>query len=467
MVLDFLEELAAQPCGKTVPEAFLNTMAFMERVAGVPSGERLSKHVAVQRAVEQITCQLETGAAPPRKARPQPLMLLIALELWVMETSVPRYCRALAWVKLVKFWTSSRSDDLAGLVPSSLQLNSRGLCGMLQRTKTTGPGKKVKWLPIFVDIEASFAGVPWLVTGFQLWQEDGMNFDRDYLLPLPAKDRQSCVPYMADYAATCALSKELYGDLMHPTFAEGIWSLTSERLLITQASCRAWTEHSERCWMTSVAAALGMAREERDFLGRWRISSCSDEYIRTAQRIVSQLQCSIISKVIADRDRSLKDIGTQELELHLREAQVSQELIIQQLLRFKVPCTWSRPGAPIEVVAPQSPVVAISSEGLDTAQRGSCLAECVPDKTVFKYFICVTKNRRLRRLHRWSGCGTKPNAQVLDFEGHDDLQGVQYDAACKHCWKGGKQPGVAVDSGSSSDSSSSSESTDGSMLDAD
>ena len=219
--------------------------------------------------------------------------------------------------------------------------------------------------------------------------------------------------------------------------------------------------------MTSVAAALGMAREERDFLGRWRISSCSDEYIRTAQRIVSQLQCSIIGKVIADRDRSLKDIGAQELELHLREAQVSQELIKQQLLRFKVPCTWSRPGAPIEVAAPQSPAVAISSEGLDTAQRGSCLAECVPDKTVFKFFICVTKNRRLRRLHRWSGCGTKPNAQVLDFEGHDDLQGVQYDAACKHCWKGGKQPGVAVESGSSSDSSSSSESTDGSMLDTD
>ena len=174
-------------------------MAFMERVAGVPGNERLSKHVARAAGRKQIACQLETGAAPPRKVRPQPPILLIGLELWVMETSVPGYCPA--WVKLLKFWTSSRSDDLLGLVPSSLQLNARGLCGMHQRTKTTGPGKKVKWLPVFVDIRASFAGVP--------WQEDGMNFDRDYLLPLPAKDRQSCVPYIADYAAWLGLCQRI------------------------------------------------------------------------------------------------------------------------------------------------------------------------------------------------------------------------------------------------------------------
>ena len=33
MILDFLEELAAEPCGKTVPGAFCATVSFMENAA--------------------------------------------------------------------------------------------------------------------------------------------------------------------------------------------------------------------------------------------------------------------------------------------------------------------------------------------------------------------------------------------------------------------------------------------------
>ena len=83
MVLDFLEELAAQPCGKTVPEAFCATLQFMERVAGIALEFRLGKQTAVLRTVEQLSAQLETGAPPSRKARPQPLILILALELWL------------------------------------------------------------------------------------------------------------------------------------------------------------------------------------------------------------------------------------------------------------------------------------------------------------------------------------------------------------------------------------------------
>ena len=79
MVLDFLEELAAQPCGKTVPEAFCATLQFMERVAGIALEFRLGKQTAVLRTVEQLSAQLETGAPPSRKARPQPLILILAL----------------------------------------------------------------------------------------------------------------------------------------------------------------------------------------------------------------------------------------------------------------------------------------------------------------------------------------------------------------------------------------------------
>ena len=188
---------------QTVPEAFCSTLQFMEKVVGIALESRLGKQTAVLRTVEQLSAQLEAGAPPSKKARPQPLILILALELWVMNISAARYTRAFAWAKLVNFWSSSRSDDLLGLVRRAFTLAAGGLCGVLQRTKNPRSWKKVKWLPIFVDRSASFAGVPCLETGFALWQEEGMCFECDYLVPLPTNNREACVQFMADYTAMC------------------------------------------------------------------------------------------------------------------------------------------------------------------------------------------------------------------------------------------------------------------------
>ncbi|CAL1155276.1 unnamed protein product [Cladocopium goreaui] len=274
MVLDFLEELAAQPCGKTVPEAFCATLQFMERVAGIALEFRLGKQTAVLRTVEQLSAQLETGAPPSRKARPQPLILILALELWVMNIS-----------------------------------------------------------------------------------EEGMCFERDYLVPLPTKNRESCVQFMADYTAMCALSKELYCLLRRPVFQWQQWSLTDEPLLIAPSACRAWTEHSERCWLASVAAVLDIGRERREVLGRWRVASCSDEYIRTAQRVVSQVQRAIVGGVLNDTEWQLQEIGIKDLEIHLRQAGESDSLIYNQLCAFDLSLAgWCGPVRPIAAhAAPDSP----------------------------------------------------------------------------------------------------------------
>ena len=42
-----------------------------------------------------------------------------------------------------------------------------------------------------------------------------------------------------------------------------------------------WSEHSECNWLVSMLAAIGVERAERDFVGRWGVSS-GDEYLRTA-----------------------------------------------------------------------------------------------------------------------------------------------------------------------------------------
>ena len=70
-----------------------------------------------------------------------------------------------------------RLSDLEGLCPKRL-LGTRGLRGVLIRTKTTGPGKLVKEMQIFVSRRISLSGHDWLQAGYELWDSYGHK-DRD------------------------------------------------------------------------------------------------------------------------------------------------------------------------------------------------------------------------------------------------------------------------------------------------
>ena len=47
-----------------------------------------------------------------------------------------------------------RWDDTQGLSPLSLERRARGLYGVLERTKTSGPGKHCTVLPVWVSQDA-------------------------------------------------------------------------------------------------------------------------------------------------------------------------------------------------------------------------------------------------------------------------------------------------------------------------
>ena len=445
MVLDFIEELAAQPCGHTVPQSFLATLAFMENAAGLQAECRLSKLGIVQKSIEQIAMELEQGVPPPKKAKLQPLLLIIALELWVVSEEAPKFSRAFAWTRLVKLWTCSRCDDLLGLLPTTMELQDGNLCALLRRTKTSGPGKRLKWLPIFVDGGASFSGVSWLSCGFKIWQEPEFCFDRDFLIPLPANSWESCRNQFADYAAISAMAKQLYAHLRLPILGKEGWYLSSSATLLTSfAAGRAWTEHSERAWLDSIAAIAGIPREQREFLGRWRASACVDEYVRTAQQTVCGLQRNIVQLVLAGQVHGASSLRLRDLREHLSSAGLDQAAIVSQLALFDLGNWISQPTSmPPQVLLPAVP------------QEDAPADEEVAG--VRKFFVCVTKNRSFRRLHRWGGCGSSPGRNVQEFEGFDSLDGVLYDAACKHCWKQG------VLEADNADGSSASESTDDSL----
>ena len=122
------------------------------------------------------------------------IIIVIAMELFVMNVKNAPYMRRVAWVRLVRNWAVLRIDDTLGIVPAKLGLREDGLAGRLERSKTTGPGKRVGVLPFIVSEEASLSGAPWLRTGFDLFRPEPFRFKRNYLMGMPTGDVQGMMP---------------------------------------------------------------------------------------------------------------------------------------------------------------------------------------------------------------------------------------------------------------------------------
>ena len=56
-------------------------------------------------------------------------------------------------------------------------------------------------------------------------------------------------------------------------------------LFCAEAALSFWTEQSERNWLNSHLAVIGVPQCERDFKGRWRITSSADEVSAPARMI--------------------------------------------------------------------------------------------------------------------------------------------------------------------------------------
>ena len=63
---------------------------------------------------------------------------------------------------------------------------------------------------------------------------------------------------------------------------------------LTRSVASFWTPHSARAFLPSATAALGVPKEQRDYLGGWSAQG-SDNYSRVAARMISNLQKLVIS----------------------------------------------------------------------------------------------------------------------------------------------------------------------------
>ena len=113
-------------------------------------------------------------------------------------------------------------------------------------------------------------------------------------------------------------------------------------LLQQRASLSFWTEHSERNWLASILAALGVPREKRDYVGRWRVISASDEYIRTAQFLVISLQEEALRGLAQDERWNLRNGSLDDLSLFLVDRGVSQDDAQKEVRALQLRTQWHR-----------------------------------------------------------------------------------------------------------------------------
>lgn len=187
-----------------------------------------------------------------------------------------------AWFKLIKLWASMRFDDAANLKTSELRYFDGHLIGMMQQSKTSGAGKRVRELPIYITKDAYALHDDWLAIGLELVKLQ-MPRDRVYVFP------EGCF-YGTKYGTS------------HVTYAEAVAGSTRtlamlegyDGRLIPDGWERFWSEHSERATLPSGLAALGVEKANRDLLGRW-CPEGSDVYVRTYNSIVKKMQKKIVN----------------------------------------------------------------------------------------------------------------------------------------------------------------------------
>lgn len=269
-------------------------------------------------------------------------------------------------------------------------------------------------------------GAQWLSVGLQLWQTAPLAFDRDYFLPLPSRAWDSVQNAMADYGDVVGLSKQLFRRLRQPVWQQGVWRPSSQPLFIAEAAFSFWTEHSERNWLVSLLAALGVPHDDRKFIGRWLATSAADEYLRTAQQVIINLQEKLVCALKGEDRWDLRNTGLEELTDRIKENGDTDLAKLQQQLLYLHP-RW---GAELHV---QQTLTVTEFPTLDAAVDEDDDLETASSP----YFVTIVGSKQLKRLHRRGGCGVS----VIDVQRSEPvwcLKGLLYDLACKHCWRAGE-----------------------------
>ena len=492
-VCRYLECLADEPCGRTIPNSIYKTLMFMENAGEVEPDKQLWRSPAIKNVLEEINMQLgDKGGGFVKRAWHLPVRIIMELEEVVMTVEASAFARCYAWFRLIKLWTGMRFSDTCGLAEGSMELHTYGWTAVLTRTKTSGPGKRVVHLRVWVHMECWIRKVHWLETGYDLWKRLGREanlLDRDFGLPCPSRDMDGFTKRIAGYSIASRCSQALFGDLMMeyeggviPVLAEGVGLV--------------WTEHSERATMRTWAEAAGISEPIRKQMGRW-VPATDQVYERTGRTNVLQAQCdiatfvkeqmgkkdpfdeSLVFAAIAERmaedgyPQGAIDHQIDKLRMFGREDEAKRprlrentEMIVTEdtsddgweLVRAKAGDSGKERSQP--------DVESVASEDGEVPLGDASAAVRLP--THGTYVLSVIGRSCRKTLHRVGECHRIPGIHYRQFEvvGDEPPHVSQFHQSCSICFPRGTKPeegssGDADDEDvSSSDSSTSFEETE-------
>ena len=295
-LIDYVSERMRESPTASFPKTFAAALGWFEARAGFPLGRRFTNNEQFRRVVERAKADAGESQGEIKRAPRFPVSLIAALEVAVVnEECFPLGLRVVAWARLLKIFGVLRTDDLQRLKPANITMGEAGFVGKLLRTKCTGPGKKVRELVVFVPTEASIAGTKWLRVGYELWTK-AVPVGLDFFLPCLSADMQYFVPKVATSSDLAGMFMKVLTMLKLPV-AGGAGMVPGPSLMLCESMAVAWTGHSERASLPSLAATLGIPRSERDYLGRWSPSG-SDEYVRTYRSVMKKTMGILLGAVV-------------------------------------------------------------------------------------------------------------------------------------------------------------------------
>ena len=186
-------------------------------------------------AAEGLMAEIAAKGANRGEAKRYPVMLCVALELYLVDAENLGYLRFVAGAMLVRVWSALRFDDTKSIGPAAVEDFDQYYRFTLERTKSTGPGRKRQLVYAYLSKHAFFVVPGWLTTFVNMLSHGPFAYARDYLVPLPSVGLDGVMQAMADVSDMMAVERTLLEALRAPAFirkAGGVpWRCSPKALL--------------------------------------------------------------------------------------------------------------------------------------------------------------------------------------------------------------------------------------------
>ena len=172
---DYLGARVEEPCSRSTPVSIYKTFMFLEYAGEVPECDQMHRAPCIQNTLEKARVRLEqVETMPRRKASPLLVSMVEAMEREVCNEDQKPFVRAYSWIRLVKLWSGMRFNDIQGVAVRTVEVSRTGLYAEIHRSKTSGPGRRMLVLPVYISLEAWLVEKDWLVTGWEVWHGLGV-----------------------------------------------------------------------------------------------------------------------------------------------------------------------------------------------------------------------------------------------------------------------------------------------------